>query len=406
MDRIRNQAGKPERVTPLFTPEMRGNEWTYVKECLDTTWVSSAGSYVDRFERELAEYVGVEHAVATINGTSALHIALICAGVQPDDEVLVSTLTFIASANSVRYVGGVPVFIDAEPKHWQMDPNLVEEFLKRRCFCKSGSLYNRDSGRRVSAVMPVHVLGHPVDLDPILKLARRYELPVVEDAAEGLGAKYKGRRVGGLADIGCLSFNGNKLITTGGGGALLTNDDGIAERARYLTTQAKDDPLEYVHGDLGYNYRLTNVLAAIGCAQMEQLDGFIKIKRRTAEVYQQHLRDVEGVEFFTPSADAFCTFWMNTVRISEADYGADSRTLLRRLGERGIQTRPLWQPMHASPVHGACRSLLTGVADRLSAECLNVPSSVGLSESDVIRVCGTVADLRRADLGTGFGRAA
>ncbi len=249
-------------VVPLSVPEIRGNEWKYVKECLDTGWVSSVGSYVDRFERAMAGYIGCRRAVATVNGTAALHVALRVAGVEPDDEVLVSDLTFIAPVNAVRYLGAWPVLIDAEPDYWQMDPRQVADFLRRQCGVKQGRWHNKATGRRVRALLPVHILGHPVDMAPLVELAREFDLVVVEDASESLGAKCRQRQVGSLGDIACFSYNGNKLITTGGGGMIVTDNEAWADKAKYLTTQAKDDPLEYVHGEIGYNYRLTNVLAA------------------------------------------------------------------------------------------------------------------------------------------------
>lgn len=376
---------------PLYTPEIRGREWEYVKECLDTSWVSSVGAFVDRFERLVAERTGVQYAVATINGTSALHIALQVAGIQPDDEVLVPTLTFIAPANAVRYLGAWPVFIDAESAPWQMDPNLVKSFLRNNCQRRAGSLYNRQSGRRVSAILPVHILGHPVDMAPLLELAHEYGLRIIEDAAEALGVKYKGQPVGGLGDLGCLSFNGNKLITTGGGGMILTNDPQMAAAARHLTTQAKTDHLEYVHDVVGYNYRMPNVLAAIGCAQIEQLDGFIETKRAHAAEYMSGLRNVPGVSFYTESVDAFGTYWLNTIRVNQNAFGMDNRQLLHALQARGINTRPLWQPMHHSPAHRSAESLITGVADQLYAECLSLPSSVGLTSDEVAFVCQAIA---------------
>src|SRR5271157_3460815 len=235
---------------PLSAPEIRGNEWRYVKECLDTAWVSSVGSYVDRFEQMVAQQAGTRYAVATVNGTSALHIALLVAGVRPEDEVLVSALTFIAPVNAIRYVGAWPVFIDAEPAYWQMDPARVVEFLERDCRWSDGTLYNQRTGRRVTAVIPVHVLGHPVDLDPILEVASKFGLKVIEDATEGLGATYKGRGLGCLGDLACFSFNGNKIITTGGGGMIVTDNQEWARRAKYLTTQAKDNEVEFIHGEI------------------------------------------------------------------------------------------------------------------------------------------------------------
>lgn len=364
---------------PLIVPELRGNEWQYVRDCLDTNWVSSVGSYVDRFERMTAEAVGGGYAVATVNGTAALHIALLLAGVQPGDEVLVPTLTFIAPANAVRYVGAWPVFIDAEPNYLQIDPEAVIRFIEEDCSWDGKMLQNRCTGRRVSAILPVHVLGHPADLDPILAVGEKYSIPVIEDATEGLGARYHGRPLGSLGRMGCFSYNGNKIITTGGGGMLVTSDPALADRARYLTTQAKDDPIEYVHNAVGYNYRLTNVLAAIGCAQMEQLDAFIETKRRIAARYRSGLADVAGLRIPQQAPWASSTYWMFTVLIDNAEAGLDSRALLRALAADRIQARPLWQPMHRSPAHAASVSPACPVADQLHREALSLPCSVGLT---------------------------
>jgi perosamine synthetase len=380
---------------PLCVPELRGNEWTYVKECLDTNWVSSVGTYVDRFERAVADRVGVAHAVATVNGTAALHIALQLAGVRADDEVLVSTLTFIAPANAIRYVGAHPVFIDAEPEYWQMDPAAAARFLERECELRDGELRNRGTGRRVSAIVPVHILGHPVEMGPVLELARRYGLKVIEDATESLGAEWEGRPTGQFGDIACFSFNGNKLITTGGGGMLVTNDDALARRARHLTTQAKDDPIEYVHGEVGYNYRLTNVLAAMGVAQMEVVDEYIQAKRAIAVRYAAGLRDVPGITLMREAPWARSVFWLYTVLVDERAYGIDSRALLRALGERKIQSRPLWQPLHLSGAHRGESATECPVAERLNREALSLPCSVGLSESEQARVIEAIRESAR-----------
>ena len=368
-------------LIPLSVPQIQGNEMRYIQECLDTNWVSSAGSFVDRFEGMLAEYVGTKHAVATVNGTAALHIALLVADVQPDDEVLVSTLTFIAPANAVRYVGAWPVFIDAEPDHWQMDPEKVVEFLEQKCHWSNGELRNKTTGRRVTAIIPVHILGHPVDLDPILAAAHRYGLTVIEDATESLGAKYKGQMVGHLGDIACFSFNGNKLITTGSGGMVVTDDEKMAQRARHLTTQAKVDPIEYVHDEIGYNYRLSNIHAAMGCAQMESISDYVDTKRGIATVYCDELESLPGLRPMWQAPWAESAFWLFTVQVDEAKYGMDSRDLLNQLNEAGIQSRPLWQPIHISPAHADLNNPDCPVADRLYQECLSLPCSVGLGDS-------------------------
>ncbi|MHC4445982.1 MAG: LegC family aminotransferase [Planctomycetota bacterium] len=376
---------------PLCVPEIRNNEWRYIKECLDTGWVSSVGSFVERFEHMVSDYVGAKYAVATVNGTTALHVALLVADIQPDDEVLVSTLSFIAPANAIRYIGAWPVFIDAEPDTWQIDTHKVVDFLEQECRWVNGGLRNKATGRRVKAILPVHILGHPVDSDPIVEAARKYELVVVEDAAEGLGAKYKkGRKVGNSGDIACFSFNGNKIVTSGGGGMILTDNEAWAHKARYLTTQAKDDPVEYIHNHIGYNYRLSNIQAAMGCAQMENLDEYIAAKRKIAATYKKALKDVPGISVMPEAPWALSTYWMYTVLVDSLQYGMDSRSLLKRLKEKRIQTRPLWQPLHRSKAHASSQAYRIENADILYEKALSLPCSVSVAKSDIERVACTI----------------
>ncbi len=386
VEKLAPGAPPTEGFVPLSVPELQGNEWTYVKQCLDTGWVSSAGGFVERFERSVADAVGAQHAVATVNGTAALHIALLVAGVEPGDEVLVSTLTFIAPANAIRYVGAWPVFVDAEPDYWQMDPAKALHFLERECEWRAGALHNRATDRRVRAVIPVHILGHPVDLDPLREACRKYGLAMIEDATESLGAEYRGRPVGHLGDIACFSFNGNKLITTGGGGMLVTDDAAVAQRARYLTTQAKDDPVEYVHGAVGYNYRLTNLQAALGVAQMERLGAHVAAKRRIAAAYDDALQAVPGITPMREALWAQSAWWMYTVLVDERAYGIDARELMRRLERDRIQTRPLWQPLHRSAPYVTAYATDCSVAERLNRLALSLPCSVGLTPADQERV--------------------
>lgn len=381
---------KIEGVIPLCVPEIRGNEWDYVRECLDTGWVSSVGTYVTKFEQLLAQRTNLKHAVATVNGTAALHLALRCVGVEPGDEVLVSTLTFIAPANAIRYAGAYPVFVDAEPAFWQMDPAALERFLAEDCTYDGKVVTNKKSGRRVTAVIPVDILGSSVDFDRIAACARSYGLAVIEDSTESLGALYKGAPCGSRADVACYSFNGNKLITTGGGGMLATNDQALADRARYLSTQAKDDPIEYVHGDVGYNYRLTNVLAAMGVAQLEQLDEFVTIKRTNAKRYAAGLGTVPGITVMPESPDVTSSFWLYTILVDEAAFGSSSRALLEHLGSQKIQARPLWQPMHRSPAHSGAEVIGGAVADALCRDALSIPSSIGLKPHEIDYVIETI----------------
>jgi len=372
---------------------MRGNEWTYVRECLDTNWVSSAGPFVQRLERDVARWVRANHAVATVSGTAALHIALLVAGVEPDDEVLIPALTFIAPANAVRYVGAHPVFMDADPEYWQMDLNKVRDFIAKECLWKNGMLRNRTSKRRVKAILPVHVLGHPVEMGSLLDIAAKYELPVIEDATEALGSEYRDRPVGVLGDIGCVSFNGNKIITTGGGGMIVTNNSEWASRSRYLTTQAKDDPVEYIHNEVGYNYRLSNVLAAIGVAQVEQLPGYLESKRKTAQLYSRILAGTPGIRLPEEAEWAKTNYWQYAILVDPGGYGMGSRELMNCLSRADVQSRPLWHPIHSLPPYRDCQAFEVKTVDRLYERSLCLPSSVGISERQ-IRV---VADLIRKE---------
>jgi perosamine synthetase len=348
------------------------------------------GPFLERFERAVAERVGSPYAVALSSGTAALHLALLLAGVRADDEVVLPSLSFIAPANAVRYVGAYPAFVDIEPDYWQLDAAKVAEFLERECRSASGSLVDRTTGRRIGALLPVHVLGHPVDLEPLLELGDRYDLPVIEDAAEGLGARYRDRSPGTFGVLGCLSFNGNKVVTTGGGGMLLTEDAELADRARYLSTQAKDDPLEYVHGEVGFNYRLSNVLAAIGCAQLEGLDEKVAARRRIARRYADAFAEVPGISTMNEAPWAYATYWLSTIRVDASAVGFDSRELLRRLWNRGIQSRPLWQPLHLSRPFADSPAYRCDAVVELWAEALSLPSSSDLTADDQARVIDAV----------------
>jgi len=384
--RIEPGSPVPEGGIPLSVPEIRGNEWKYIKQCLDTNWVSSVGEFVDHFEESIASFAGVAFGIAAVNGTAALHIALKVAGVQPDDEVLVSTLTFISPANAIRYIGAWPVFIDAEIETWQMAPQRVYDYINQQCSVRNGELRNKKTDRRVRAILPVHILGHPVNMDPILEIAEKYDLIVIEDASEGLGSKYKNKMVGSMGDVGCYSFNGNKLITTGGGGMIVTNDEVMAQKAKYLTTQAKDDPLEYVHNEIGYNYRLVNLLAAMGVAQMEKVDDYIITKRQIAQKYHQKLRDIPGIKLMPEASWALSTFWLYTILIDEKVSRYSSREVLKKFKEKNIQTRPLWTPIHLSPAHEQSSCCGGEVAEMLWKQSLSLPCSVGLRDVEQERV--------------------
>jgi perosamine synthetase len=330
-----------------------------------------------------------------VNGTAALHIALKLAGVRANDEVLMSTLTFIAPANAVRYCGAWPVFVDASEDHWQIDPQQVRAFCEHECERRDGTLVNKATGRRIAALLPVHILGHPAPVHELRDIARQFGLPIIEDAAEAVGAQLERKPVGHGSAMACLSFNGNKIMTTGGGGMLVTTDPVIADRARYLTTQAKDDPIESIHGEIGHNYRMTNLAAALGVAQFEQLSDFVAARRRIAARYAEQLSDLPGVVMMpqAPWADSSC--WLSTIRIDADAFGVTSRDVLARLGEAGIESRPLWQPLHRSPAMADAPRRDCPVADALYDSCLSLPSSASLSESGQQRVIDVIRNAAR-----------
>jgi perosamine synthetase len=378
---------------PNAVPYLGGNEWRYVKECLDTNWVSSAGPFVERFERAVASYVGARYAVATVNGTAALHLSLLLADVGPEDEVLVPSCTFIATANAIRYCGAVPVFMDSEPGSWCIDPRKVEEFLATRCERRDDRLVNRGSGRRVAALVPVHLYGHPADLDALTALTARYPLALVEDTTEALGALYKGRSVGVRELVACLSFNGNKIITCGGGGMVLTDQEALARRAASLSTQGRVPGVEFLHHEVGYNYRLTNIQAALGLAQLEQLDRFVEDKRATADYYAQALGSLAGAQPFREQPWARSTYWMSSVLLDPAAW--DVRRLIAAAAAAAIELRPLWYPLHRQPVFAGCEAFCVEVADMLHARGVSLPCSVGISPGALERVVAFLADQRR-----------
>ena len=370
-----------KRQIPNAVPHLAGNEWQYVKQCLDENWVSSVGEFVTRFEREIAAWVGVPHAVATVNGSAALHVALLAAGVQRDDEVLVPALTFVATANAIAYCGAHPVFMDSEERSWGVDAEKVADFLGRECLVKDGRVVNRATGRTVRALLPVHLYGHPCDLDPLVELTRRYPLAVVEDSTEALGAEYRGRRVGVEGLVGVLSFNGNKIITTGGGGMVLTREARVAERVRRLTSQARGSALEFEHDEVGFNYRLVNVLAALGVAQLEQLPAFIEAKRATADDYRHALAGRRGVSVFREASWARSTYWMTSILLDER-VCPDVRALVRELNADGIGARPLWRPLNLQPAFRDAQAYRLDVAERLYARGLSLPCSVGITAEE------------------------
>lgn len=362
---------------PLSVPSIEGNEWKYLKECLSTNWVSSAGPFVEKFEEAIANYLGIKYAIATINGTSALHIALKLSRIEEGDEVIVSDLTFVAPANAIKYLGAFPVFIDAEEKYFQMDIQKLEDFIKKECQFKNGFLVNKHTKRKIRAILPVHILGGVCEIEKIMELAKNYGLEVIEDSTECLGAKYKNKFAGTFGKIGVLSFNGNKIITTGAGGMIITNDENIAKKARYLTTQAKDDPVEFIHNEIGYNYRMPNICAALGLAQLENLEKFIERKRKIAKKYNNEFKKLDFIKTPEEAPETFNTFWLYTIYLKEKS-PLNRTALMKKLEEKKIQTRPLWQPMHLLPYFNDCYYTDCSISEKLKKNSLSLPCSVNL----------------------------
>lgn len=362
----------------LHEPLFNGNEWLYVKECLDTGWVSSVGKYVDQFEEKLAEYTGVKRAIVAVNGTSALHICLKLTGVEANDEVLVPTLTFIATVNAISYCGAIPHFVDSAENTLGLDPIKLEQYLQDVVEIRSDSCFNKVTGRRMKAVMPMHTFGQPVDLDPLVEMCKRYKLELIEDAAESVGSFYKGRHTGNWGKLGAVSFNGNKVITTGGGGAILTNDEGLGKIAKHITTQAKV-PHRWLfnHDQIGYNYRLPNINAALGCAQLEQLPDFLVNKRRLAERYAEVFAGIKGVKFFKEPEFSKSNYWLN-VLLLEKECAEKRDALLLATNDNGIMTRPAWTLMHKLPMFAGCPHMNLATAESLERRLINIPSSVFL----------------------------
>jgi perosamine synthetase len=371
----------PGDFIPLHEPEFAGNEWKYVKDCIDTGWVSSVGAYVDRFEAMLAEQCGSRHAVATMNGTAALHIALLLVGVERGDEVLVPSLTFIATTNAVSYTGATPHFVDSSFETLGLDPVALDAYLTGIADVVGERCVNRATGATIRAVVPVHIFGHPVDMPALAPVAAKWKLRVVEDAAEGLGAWRGERHCGTFGEVGTLSFNGNKTITTGGGGAIITDDPALGARAKHLTTTARTKHRwSFEHDEIGYNYRLPNLNAALGCAQLERLDDLILRKRQLARNYLEAFAGLDGVSIVREPEGTRSNYWLVAMLLDEAD--AEYRdALLTGLNDSGLMARPVWTLMHRLAPYRDCPRGPLPVAESIEARLINVPSSPGLSRS-------------------------
>ena len=367
-----------QKSAVLHEPSFSGNEWLYLKECLDSTFVSSVGKFVDRFEANLAAFTGAKHAVAVVNGTAALHIALKLAGVNSCDEVLIPALTFVATANAVTYCGAMPHFIDSDENTFGIDTLKLRDYLEHHTEQRAGQCINRTTGKIIRALVPMHTFGHPVDLDGVMAIAHDFNLALVEDAAESLGSFYHGRHTGTFGLMGTLSFNGNKTITTGGGGAILTNDPELACHAKHLTTTAKlPHAWEYRHDEVGYNYRMPNINAALGCAQLEELPAILAAKRELFQRYQAAFATVSGVRLMEEPAQCQSNYWLQTL-VLDTKYADQRDILLQATNDAGFMTRPAWILMHELMPFRECPRMDLVCAESLVQRLINIPSSSSL----------------------------
>ena len=376
-------------MIPLSVPNINGNEWKYVKDCLDTGWISSAGVYVSNFERAIENYTGVKHAVACMNGTAGLQVSLNLAGVSTSDIVIAPNLTFVATLNAISYSGAEITLIDVCEDSWQMDVVLLENWLVNNT---TTELVNEKaitteitSGKKIGAIMPVYVLGGFIDINKLVEISSTYGIPLIEDSTEALGSFKNGKHAGTFGLTGVLSFNGNKIISTGGGGIILTNDTDIANRAKHITTTAKTDPLDYFHDEVGYNYRLVNVLAAIGVAQMEKFDSILKRKKEIDALYRQELNGVGDITFQENDPDSDPNCWLFTFRTKKM------RELLNHLNSHEIQSRPFWTPMNNLPMYKDLRYISQNdISNKIFKECISVPSSSNLTVDDQFKVISEI----------------
>lgn len=377
---MRDVLGAPSDTLPLHEPEFRGRESEYLKDCIDTGWVSSVGGYVDRFEADLASITGTARAVATVNGTAALHMCLELAGVQPGDEVLIPALTFIATANAVSYAQATPHFVDSEDATLGVDAGKLEMHLAATAEMIDGVCVNPATGAPIRALIVMHVFGHPSDMDGLGTVAERWNLQLIEDAAESLGSSFKGVHTGNRGILSALSFNGNKVVTTGGGGAILTNDPELGRRAKHLTTTARvSHRWNFIHDAVGYNYRMPNLNAALGCAQLERLPDILARKRALADRYAEAFRDVSGVRFLTEPEGSTSNYWLNALIVENADMALRDR-LLERLNDADYISRPIWTLLHRLPMYAGCPRADLSCAERLEASVINIPSSARLAD--------------------------
>ncbi|WMJ83312.1 LegC family aminotransferase [Oscillospiraceae bacterium LTW-04] len=378
---LKNVLKKDDCPIALHEPLFAGNEWNYVKDCLDSGYVSSVGGYVDKFEKNLANYTGSKFAIAVVSGTAAMHLCLKLAGVGQGDEVLAPTLTFIATANAVCHCGAVPHFIDCSAESLGVNPEKLYAYLKEITIKKDGFCYNKLTMRPIKAVVVMHTFGHPADLEPLLEVCQMFRLQLIEDAAESLGSYYKNRHTGNFGTLSAMSFNGNKIVTTGGGGAILTNDEALAKSAKHISTTAKlPHRWAFVHDRVGYNYRMPNINAALGCAQLEQLDHFVRSKRALAGKYRLAFENMHGITFFQEPAYAKSNYWLNACILSEEN-ALMRDEILAQTNDAGLMTRPAWVLMHKLPPFQDCPHMDLSTAESLEQRIINIPSSACLGEA-------------------------
>ncbi|NNE33124.1 MAG: LegC family aminotransferase [Winogradskyella sp.] len=363
-----------DNFIPLHEPRFRGNEKKYLNECIDSTFVSSVGKFVDQFETAVAKFTGAEYAIATVNGTAALHIGLLLADVKPNDEVITQPLTFVATANAISYCGAHPVFVDVDKDTMGLSPEKLKAFLEKNTTIVNGKCVNTLTNRIIKAVVPMHTFGLPMRIEEVVEICNNYNITIVEDAAESLGSYYNHKHTGTFGSIGTLSFNGNKTITTGGGGMLITNDKSIAEKAKYITTTAKvPHSWEYHHDMTAYNYRLPNLNAALGCAQMESLPGFLESKKNLAEKYNHFFKKNDAIEFIEPISEGDSNFWLNAIRLSNLEVRNE---FLKATNEAGVMTRPIWKLMNSLPMYKSAQCGNLDNSEFLENRIVNLPSSV------------------------------
>jgi dTDP-4-amino-4,6-dideoxygalactose transaminase len=374
-----------EKPILLSTPHMGKEEFQFVQEAFETNWIAPIGPHVDAFEQEFCQALGANHAAAVSSGTAALHLALKLIGIEPGDEVVCSTLTFIASASPITYLGAKPVFIDSDHTSWNMDPVLLQKFLDKRARL----------GKLPKAVILVHLYGQSADIEPILAVCRQYEIPLIEDAAEALGATYKDQSPGTFGRIGIYSFNGNKIITTSGGGMLVSEDADLVAKARFLATQARDPAPHYQHSEVGYNYRLSNVLAGIGRGQLRVLKDRVNARRHNFEVYSQGLGHLPGIEFMPEASFGRSTHWLTCLTIDPVAFGADREQVRLALSNQNIEARPVWKPLHLQPVFSGCECIGGAVSEALFDWGLCLPSGSNLKLDDLERVIQAIQDVHQ-----------